>query len=94
MKTKYRILHHGLRSWLQFESKSGWRYINNNATTEYDCPKSLCWKIIPSFNYLNADSDDFFEMWTKAFPDIQDYFNRSKETLKYREDYQNKITYL
>ena len=96
MKTNYRILHDAhFRSWLQFESKTGWRYIRNNATCVSDCPKSLTWEILPSYSCISASDDIFLtDCWVKAFPDIQDYFNKIITMNQQAEEYRNKIVYL
>ena len=94
-KTNYRILHHGGRSWLQFEHKSTWRYIRDNATGVYDCPKGIGWRLLPSMNFLNANDDGFFtELWVKQFPNINEYFELNRKRLQAQKDYQKSIIYI
>ena len=94
MKTKYRILHHGGRSWLQFESSKGWRYIRDEATSEKDCPKHLP-SFISQYFVLNFMDDSFCkEVWVTNYPNINDYFEKNRNRIIAKKEYEKQITYL
>ena len=94
MKTNYRILHHGMRSWLQFEHNGKWRYVRDDATCVRDCPTTLCWVITPYLSMMNAHDDNFLIEWDKSFPDIQDYFELRKTRMAQRSEYERSVTYI
>ena len=95
MKTKseYRILHQKGRAWLQFKHNDEWLYIKDNALDYRDCPTSIPW--FSKDSLLSMTDDDFFtELWVVAYPNIEDYFERNKERIRKRREYENSIVYI
>ena len=94
-KTKYRIVHQRGLSWLQFESKKGWRYIRDGATCKADCPKGIGWIMFPKWQIVcDEDESFFFDVWVKEYPNIQDYFNRNLRNIQEKANCGKSITYI
>ena len=94
-KTKYRIVHQRGLSWLQFESKKGWRYIRDGATGEFDCPRGFGWMLSPSHALICNQSEGYFvNVWVKIYPNIQDYFNMNLRNIQEKATCGKSITYI
>ena len=94
-KTKYRIVHQRGLSWLQFESKKGWRYIRNRATCRADCPRGLGWIMFPDHQLVcNEDERFLIYAWIKAHPNIQDFFNMNLKNIQEKANCGKSITYI